>query len=329
MTELAVLLFALLLSAFSSGSETAFSAASRIRAYSRVREGRKWARLALGFVDDPTRFLNTTLVSNNVGNVLASVIASRVAAAAGPGWLEPASVAALSLLLLVFCEMLPKHYMLLHGERLVTRLSVPLAVLRVLLYPLILVADAVSSLITGGRRVSRLFESKSEIMGLLSGSSTLRGRLAGRVLGMDAMRAGSIMRDLDDVPTVSEGCPTDSALARSLESGSSYLLVTERDGRTVRGIVKVAAVAGRSEVIDSRFIEGLPSVRAEDDLMSVIAGLRRTRAPAGIVLGSTGQPEGLLTLDDIADSLIDGGPSPSQPGEAGRIRWTGEGAELA
>ena len=40
------------------------------------------------------------------------------------------------------------------------------------------------------------------------------------------------------------------------------------------------------------------------DLISVTAKLRKSAAPAGMVLGRTGQPAGIAILDDIIDSLL-------------------------
>ncbi len=82
-------LLAVILATFSSGAETAFSAASRIRALSRLREGRKWARLSLSFIENPRKYLTTTLVGTNVGIVLASIITSRFAEGTHIPWLEP------------------------------------------------------------------------------------------------------------------------------------------------------------------------------------------------------------------------------------------------
>lgn len=297
-------IFSIFLSALSSGSETAFSAASRIRAYSRLREGRKWARLTLGFIENPRRYLTTTLVGTNVGNVLASSIVSQHSSGTGAAWLEPASIVLLSLFMLLFAEMIPKQMMLLSRERVVSRLSLPLFLLRILFYPVIIVADTIASLIVGRKVNSRVFESKSEILALLTDSPSDAGTIAERILRMNDIRVVDVMRNLAEPPRVSIGEDTGTAMERLVDTDYPFVLVTERDGRTIRGYADGGSLIGSGRILDGAGIEGIPYFQHDEDLISVTARLRRSASPVGIVMGRRGQPAGIAVLDDIIDSLL-------------------------
>jgi len=327
-----VVLFVLsiVLSTFSSGAETAFSAASRIRAYSRLREGRKWARLTLGFIENPRRYLTATLVGTNVGMVLASAITSRFAEGTGRVWMEPVLILLLSVFVLIFAEMLPKQLMLVSREALVSRLSLPLMVLRVLMYPVIIVADTLSSLIVGRRADSMVFESKSEILGLLTDSPSDAGNMAERILRMNDIRISNVSRSIAGLPSVRIGEKTRSVMEKLIETGYPFVLVKERDGRTLRGYADGNSIVGTGEVLDGSGIEGMPYFSREDDLISVTASLRRSSAPVGIVLGKTGQPEGIAILDDIIDSLLGktGTSSSARVSFERRIEWRDDGAVI-
>ncbi len=297
-------LLAVVLSTFSSGTETAFSAASRIRALSRLREGRKWARLSLSFIENPRRYLTTTLVGTNIGMVLTSMITARFAESTGIPWLEPVLIAVLSFFMLIFAEMIPKHLMLVSRETVISNLSLPLLLLRVVLFPVILIADFVSSLIVGRRADSRVFESKSEILGLLTDSSSDTGPVAERILRMNDVRIGNVMRKLREIPVTRIGETRNSVLEKLIDSGYPFVLVCERDGETVRGYADGNSIVKSGSILDGNGIEGLPYFEEGEDLISVTAKLRKSVAPAGIVLGKTGQPEGIAILDDIIDSLL-------------------------
>ena len=62
----------LLLSGFFSGSETAFTAASRVRLTNKEREGDKRAALVNRIRDKKDRMIGALLLGNNLVNILAS-----------------------------------------------------------------------------------------------------------------------------------------------------------------------------------------------------------------------------------------------------------------
>lgn len=297
-------ILAVILAAFSSGAETAFSAASRIRANSRLREGRKWARLSLSFIENPSRYLTTTLVGTNIGMVLASGITSRFAEGIDIPWVEPVLIAFLSFFILIFAELIPKHLMLVSRESVVLNLSFPLLVLRVVLFPVILIADFFSSLIVGRNSDSHVFESKSEILGLLADLSSDTSPIAEKILRMNDVRIGNVMRKLGEIPVTGIGETSNAILEKLIDTEYPFLLVCEKDGETIRGYVDGNSIVKSSSVLDGNGVEGLPYFEAGDDLISVTAKLRKSDAPAGIVLGRTGQPAGIAILDDIIDSLL-------------------------
>ncbi len=322
MLMIILFLTALALNAFCSGSETAFSAASRIRAYSRLREGRKWAGLTLSFIEHPRKYLTTTLVGTNVGMVLASAITSMVTGNTGISWLEPLSVTILVFFILIFAEMIPKQLMLISKERVVSRLSFPLLLLRIILFPVILIADFLSTLIVGRRIDSRLFENKSEILGLLTDSSSKAGPIAERVLRMNETMIGNVMRTLRGVPYICTGVSRRDILAKLIDIGYPFVLVREKDGETIRGYADRTSIIGSGKTLDDTGIKGLPYFELSDDLITVITGLGKAAAPAGIVLGNTGQPVGIAILDDIVDFLLGKEVrSTSETGISRRIEW--------
>jgi CBS domain containing-hemolysin-like protein len=318
------------LSTFSSGAETAFSAASRIRAYSRLREGRKWARLSLGFIENPRRFLTTTLVGTNVGMVLASAITSRFAAGTGVLWMEPVLIVALSFFVLIFAEMIPKQLMLVSRESVVSRLSLPLMIMRIVLFPVIAIADSISSLIVGRRVDSRVFESKSEILGLLTDSSSDAGTIAERILRMNDVKIGNVMRSISEMPVINIGDTTRAVMEKLIYTGYPFVLVMERDGRSIRGYADGNSIAGSGSHLDGSGVEGIPYFIQEDDLISVTASLRRSSAPVGIVMGRTGQPVGIAILDDIIDSLLGktGTASSARVSSDRQIEWSDDEAVI-
>jgi len=303
MSSFLLLLAALVLSFFASGTETAFSTASRIRAYSRLREGRRGAALTLSLLEHPSRFLTTILVANNVANVSAAALTTDFAQRTAP-WLAPILVGFITLFILIFTEILPKQLLLISRERVVGYLALPLMILRIILLPIIFLTESICHLLLGRKRSPDLFESKAEILALLSGSSEEVGRLAERALMLGSETAADAMRLLEGFPSTRAGATRRSILSRSIDSEFPFLLVRDKDGRTVRGFVDTSTAAGSADILEDESIMGLPYFDESDDLMSVISGLSMTGAPAGMVIGSDGQPAGIVILDDIVDLLL-------------------------
>ena len=102
----------LMMSAFFSGSETALTAASRARMHALEKDGDKRARTVNRLLANRENFIGAILLGNNVVNILASVLAtSMFTAMFGQGGLALAvATAVMTVLVLIFSEVMPKTY---------------------------------------------------------------------------------------------------------------------------------------------------------------------------------------------------------------------------
>lgn len=108
--RLGLLLVCLALSAFFSASETAFVALPRARLLHLLRIGRSGAARVERLVRHPERFLATVLLSNNLVNTAAAALATALALkfVENDSLAVLASTVGVTLMLLLFCETLPK-----------------------------------------------------------------------------------------------------------------------------------------------------------------------------------------------------------------------------
>lgn len=108
--RLGLLLVCLALSAFFSASETAFVALPRARLLHLLRIGRSGAARVERLVRHPERFLATVLLSNNLVNTAAAALATALALkfVENDSLAVLASTVGVALMLLLFCETLPK-----------------------------------------------------------------------------------------------------------------------------------------------------------------------------------------------------------------------------
>ena len=141
-----VIVLLLVLSAFFSGSETALTAASRGKLRTQADKGSRGAKRALAVTEDSERLIGSVLLGNNLVNILAASLATamftRVFGESGVAL----STLVMTLLVLVFAEVLPKTYAISNAEKAAATVAPIIGLLVTLLAPFV---SAVSLLVRG------------------------------------------------------------------------------------------------------------------------------------------------------------------------------------
>lgn len=124
-----ILLVIIVLSAFFSGSETAFMRANRIRIRSLSRKGSREARKVESILENPDRLISVILLGNNFVNILGSAIATALFLSVfGDQGILLASLA-MTVVLLIFAEITPKTIAAYRAERIAMIVSYPISFL--------------------------------------------------------------------------------------------------------------------------------------------------------------------------------------------------------
>ncbi len=123
-----LLVLCLILSAFFSASETAFSALPKARLLHLQRTERSGASRVSALIQRPERFLATVLLSNNLVNTAAAALATVliVEIIGDPSVSVLVSTISVTLMLLLFCETLPKTIAWHRSEKVAFAVSRPL-----------------------------------------------------------------------------------------------------------------------------------------------------------------------------------------------------------
>ena len=105
------LIFLLLGSFFFSGTETAVTAVSRPLLHEQAKRGNKWAEKLLELKKNPALVLGTLLFGNNVVNIAFTAISTGLMVEIfGPHYGVAISTFVVSIVVLIFAEILPKTY---------------------------------------------------------------------------------------------------------------------------------------------------------------------------------------------------------------------------
>ncbi|KTD18659.1 HlyC/CorC family transporter [Legionella jordanis] len=174
-----VLLFLVLLSAFFSGSEIGMMSLNRYRLRYLVKKNNKQAIRVNQMLSRPDRLLSVILIGNTFANIVASMVATLIGQRLYGDTGVAVATILLTLLILVFSEMVPKTLAALHPQQIAFVASIPIKFLQKLLAPLIQAISWITNVIL------RLFN--------VSAEKTQREALSRDELRSVVHEAGSLM----------------------------------------------------------------------------------------------------------------------------------------
>jgi len=134
---IALILLLILISAFFSSAETALTAASEARMRQLVkRKGNRQAARVEALQTKREQLIATILIGNNAVNIMASALATSAAIAlTGDSGVALATLV-MTIIIVLFAEVLPKSYALNHADKLSLRIALPVQIVVWLLTPL-------------------------------------------------------------------------------------------------------------------------------------------------------------------------------------------------
>ncbi|MFJ5769433.1 hemolysin family protein [Psychrobacillus sp. NPDC093180] len=171
--EFVLLAFALLVSFFLSGSETALMTVNRMKVRLRAEQGDRAAERLLVLLLKSDRMIVTILIGNTIANVAMTVLVIFIAES--HGWNIVWSVIILTVIIILFAEVLPKTIAATFSERIVYIVAPMIRLLVGLLRPItFLVAEFINMLIRIGSKgaVKETIITKEELLNMVDIAST-------------------------------------------------------------------------------------------------------------------------------------------------------------
>ena len=329
LTSGAILLL-LVLSAFFSGSETALTAASRGKLKSQAEKGQKGAERALNLTEDSEKLIGSVLLGNNLVNILATSLATAMFTRAfGESGVALATLV-MTLLVLIFAEVLPKTYAISNAERAASKVSSPIGVVVTLLDPVVRTVRAVvrGVLYLFGVQIdpdSRIMSVREEIAGALQlghSEGVVEKEHRDRILGaldLEERTVEEIMLHRSQIEMIDVDLPPEDILELCLHSAHTRLPVFRGEQENIIGVLHAKDLLRATY---GRFTDGasgadlfagfnvldvamepyfVPETTSLDEQMRQF--LRRATHFA-LVVDEYGALEGLITLEDILEEIV-------------------------
>src|SRR6056297_3387218 len=238
----------LVLSGFFSGSETALTAASRGKLRVQAEKGSKGAETALVITEDNERLIGSVLLGNNLVNILATSLATALFTRMfGESGVALATLV-MTVLVLVFAEVLPKTYAITNAESAASRVSPIIALVIKVFSP---VVGAVRVLVRGVLRVfgvkadpdSHILAVREEIAGALHlghSEGIVEKEDRDRILGaldLSDRTVEEIMLHRSGIEMIDAATPAEDILRQCLDSNHTRLPVFRDEPENIIGVV--------------------------------------------------------------------------------------------
>ena len=168
---LTLFIICLLLSAFFSSAETAFTALHRAKIEHMANTGVPGAKRVAEMIKHPGKLLSTILTGNNLVNTAAAALGTVLAMSLWENWGILISTIGVSVILLIFCESTPKIIAVHDAEKLAIRVAKPIHIISNAFRLIVIVLGAIASRFSkmaGSEPVDRSLVSEDEIRSMIS-----------------------------------------------------------------------------------------------------------------------------------------------------------------
>ena len=315
----------LLLSGFFSGSETAMTAASRARLYGWEKEGNKRAGLVNKIREKKERLIGALLLGNNLVNILASALATSVFIKLfGEAGVVFATLI-MTMLVLIFAEVLPKTYALHHADRMTVAIA---PVIRVVVWLFAPIAELVNWIV---RKTLKIFGSDMSLVSSANHMEVLRGvidlhegeadnkedvqeqrAMLRSILDLQEVDVEEVMTHRKNVEMINANDPIEKIIDDVLSSSYTRLPVFREENDNIVGVLHAKALlrelraeAGTHQYIDIQKIAADPWFVPESTmLVDQLQAFRSRREHFAVVVDEYGAFMGIVTLEDILEEIV-------------------------
>jgi Mg2+/Co2+ transporter CorB len=317
------ILIAIIFSAFFSAAETAVTGVSRAKIHKLRTEGNKRAKTVSQLRENMDRTISTLLLGNNAANIFASALATSSAITLfGESGVVYATLF-MTLIILIFAEVLPKTYAFEHSEKVALAIAPLLQFLVKVLYP---VTVAVEWLV---KKVLWIFRIKTQHgTSILSGTDALRGAIdlhhheglvvkrerdmLGSILDLADTEVSEIMIHRRNIYAVSMDQPLTDIVGQALDSIHSRIPLWKENQDNIIGVLHIKDLL--------RMIRSRKGEFTEEDILAVASKpwfipettplseqlheFRKRRNHFALVIDEYGTLMGAVTLEDILEEIV-------------------------
>ncbi len=313
--QLIILIVLVLLSAFFSSAETAFSTVNRVRMKALEDEGNKKAKKVNLILDNYSKMISTILIGNNIVNIAASSLATTLAIRIN--LIIGIATGILTIVVLLFGEIIPKTWANLYNESISLVYGPIIYFLMQALTPVIIVVDFLSKAIMRllhidpNKKISTMTEGELKTYVDVSHEDgvieTEEREIIYNVFDFSDAVAKDIMIPRINMVTVNVNANYDKVFSVFKDSMYTRIPVYEEDKDNIIGLINIKdfLLTPNPENFSVRNIlrkaHYTYEFKKSADLM---LELRDSTSSVAFVLNEYGATIGMITLEDLLEEIV-------------------------
>lgn len=308
-------------SAFFSGSETGLTAVSKAKIHKLKISGDKRAAMVHKLRKNKDSLIGTILLGNNAVNILASALATSFAIKIyGQQGVVYVTIV-MTLLVLIFAEVLPKTYAFYNAEKIALKVAPTLTIFVKIFSPFTnaiqKIVDALM-VIMGVTKKSDEALSIEELKGAIDlhhheGGVVKRDRYMLRsILDLAEMEVKDVMVHRKNIISLDIDQPTEEIVTNILDNQYSRIPLWQEKPDNIVGVLHVKALLKSLRLFDGEIAElNIMEIAAKpwfvpetNSLSNQLFQFREKRNHISIVVDEYGALVGLVTLEDVLEEIV-------------------------
>ncbi len=309
--QIILLIVLLVLSGFFSSSETALFTISKTKARHLAKQDIKSLKLIRKMKEDPHRLLTTILIGNNIVNVGAAAMATSITMTIFPNHAVGIATGAMTFLILVFGEVLPKSFATRNNILIARIIIYPIYWISILFYPVVRFLNFIPR-ITGKikKTPAATEEELMTFVEVVEEGGEIKEEekeLIHKIFEFDDTNASEIMTPRTDMLVIE--ADEEPQLEQIVSSGFTRIPVIEDNIDNIIGIINIKDLFLQKIIsgdkIDVRNIMTRPYFVPENKkLDKLLQQFKETKHHMAIVVDEYGGVSGLITLEDALEEIV-------------------------
>lgn len=309
--KIVLIIMMMIFSALFSSTETAYSSVNKLRLKNYEAQGNRKAATALRLANKFDEVLTAVLIGNNIVNIamssLSTLLFVSIFGKSGAG----ISTAVITVLVLMFGEVLPKSYAKKNAEKLAIFFAPPLSALVTVLKPAVLILNKMSSMLSSGEEAPSVTEDELKYMideieeqGVIEEQES---ELVKSALEFDEISVDEILIPRVKVIGVEINSTIDEIKEMFTTEMYSRLPVYEKSLDDIIGIITNKAffkmlVEGGNDIMS--IIQEVPHIADCKLISEAMRDMQRSKVHLAVVIDQYGGTKGIVTLEDIIEELV-------------------------
>ncbi len=303
-----------MMSAYFSATETAFSSINKTRLKTMTEDGNKKAKLVLKLAEDYDRLISTILIGNNIVNIALSSIATVMFIQVCGDMGATVSTIVITVVVLIFGEVTPKSIAKDRPETFSMFASPFLSMLIWLLTPLSTLFSLWKKLVNKifktqeDNKISSeellMFVDEVQQEGSIDNSE---GALIKNAIEFNETKAEDILTHRMDLEAVPSDATKEDLSRKFAETKFSRILVYENTIDNIVGVIHqkdLFTAAGLSTRPLKDLIAPTLFIQKNEKISDLLKKLQKNKAHIAVVLDEYGGTLGIVTMEDILEELV-------------------------